>query len=94
MRTEAIYSAFATERESATVTCVWQWLKGKHGSGKTSEKTGKASGMLWLEVVGMGSGGGITRTGSSHMTDLRNVFIWHSLGQTWQSLISPDHSLL
>ena len=38
MGTQAIYSALATERESATTTCVWQGPRGKQERGKTLER--------------------------------------------------------
>lgn len=41
MITKTIYSALATESDSATITCVWQRPRGKQESGKTSERKGR-----------------------------------------------------
>lgn len=36
MRTKAVHSELVTAKESATITCMWQWLKGRQGSGKAA----------------------------------------------------------
>lgn len=54
-QTDAVYSELAIARDSATVPCVWQRLRARQGSGEALEwKKGKVSGMLRLQVVGMG----------------------------------------
>lgn len=43
------------DKKSSTITWVWQGLKGRHMSGKALQcKKGKASGLSWLEVFGVG----------------------------------------
>ena len=41
MRTEAIYSELALVRELATITYIWQILKGSEGSGELSNEKGE-----------------------------------------------------
>lgn len=40
--------------QSATTISIWQRVNGSRGEGKLYAGKGKASGMLWLELVGMG----------------------------------------
>lgn len=68
----------------SSIPCVWRGLKRQ-----TKEwasfimKTRKASGMLWLEVVGL-TGDGLTGSGVSSVIGSRSVFRFLSLALSWK----------
>lgn len=63
-KAKAVYSELAIARESATITGIWERLKGRQGSGRALQQTqGMASGVPRLEGVGLGSWSWL-RTGS------------------------------
>ena len=68
----------------STIPCVWRGLKRR-----TKEwasfimKMRKASGMLWLEVVGL-AGDGLTGSGVSSVIGSRSIFRFLSLALSWK----------
>ena len=84
---QRLFPEFAVARESATITWVWQKLKGKRGSESFIVKNGEAFqcvllGGYWLRE----SGSRGTRSGAACVLDLGNLvgFLWLVLSWNWE----------
>ena len=79
LRTNSLFIQNFLQRRSGSLSLVWQRLKSRHGSRKVcSEKRGRLQICPDWRLLSQGSGGGITRSEGSYVSDLRSIFAFSS----------------